>query len=205
MNKIIFTDTETTGFGKHPVFGHPQVIELGMVALDITVDDFVALELTEYSQMEGLAEGIFVQRYLPSMAIHPEASKVNGIVIEDLLGCPKSPLATEDFLKFVYGGYVIGQNIAYDMNCLGDPKDIPTLCTKKLAKAVGGKFPMPKSLSQDKLIQHFFPKTWEQHVGKIHTALGDCWKNMLLMQKLLTYFPGFKTWKDVEIFLLTVK
>jgi len=80
----------------------------------------------------------------PGVAISAEASRVNGIKQEDLIGAPPIEDVLPSFLEFAAGTILIAHNAGFDMSFLEAEKemcwgyiDLPDyICTMKLSKSV---------------------------------------------------------------------
>ena len=95
-NKFIILDTETTGLEVQQ--GH-RIIEIGAVLLN---------DRKKYEE--------HFHTYLnPSRLIDEEASKVHGIMNEDLLDKPYFEEVAEEFLEFVDGSTLVIHNAAFDV------------------------------------------------------------------------------------------
>ena len=95
-NKFIILDTETTGLEVQQ--GH-RIIEIGAVLLND----------------RKKSEEHFHTYLNPSRLIDEEASKVHGIMNEDLLDKPYFEEVAEEFLEFVDGSTLVIHNAAFDV------------------------------------------------------------------------------------------
>ena len=94
--KYIILDTETTGL--EVLQGH-RVIEIGAVLMN-----------------DRKKSKEHFHTYLnPSRLIDEEASKVHGIMNEDLLNKPAFDEIAEEFLEFVDGSTLVIHNAAFDI------------------------------------------------------------------------------------------
>ena len=100
-NKFIILDTETTGLEVHQ--GH-RIIEIGAVLLND----------------RKKSEEHFHTYLNPSRLIDEEASKVHGIMNEDLLDKPYFEEVAEEFLEFVDGSTLVIHNAAFDVGFLNN-------------------------------------------------------------------------------------
>ena len=97
--KFIILDTETTGLEVHQ--GH-RIIEIGAVLLN-----------------DRKKSKEHFHTYLnPSRLIDEEASKVHGIMNEDLLDKPYFEEVAEEFLEFIDGSTLVIHNAAFDVGFL---------------------------------------------------------------------------------------
>jgi DNA polymerase-3 subunit epsilon len=100
-NKFIILDTETTGLEVQQ--GH-RIIEIGAVLLN-----------------DRKKSDEHFHTYLnPSRLIDEEASKVHGIMNEDLLDKPYFEEVAEEFLEFVDGSTLVIHNAAFDVGFLNN-------------------------------------------------------------------------------------
>ena len=97
--KFIILDTETTGLEVHQ--GH-RIIEIGAVLLND----------------RKKSEEHFHTYLNPSRLIDEEASKVHGIMNEDLLDKPYFEEVAEEFLEFIDGSTLVIHNAAFDVGFL---------------------------------------------------------------------------------------
>ena len=100
-NKFIILDTETTGLEVQQ--GH-RIIEIGAVLLND----------------RKKSEEHFHTYLNPSRLIDDEASKVHGIMNEDLLDKPYFEEVAEEFLEFVDGSTLVIHNAAFDVGFLNN-------------------------------------------------------------------------------------
>ena len=99
--KFIILDTETTGLEVHQ--GH-RIIEIGAVLLND----------------RKKSEEHFHTYLNPSRLIDEEASKVHGIMNEDLLEKPYFEEVAEEFLEFIDGSTLVIHNAAFDVGFLNN-------------------------------------------------------------------------------------
>ena len=100
-NKFIILDTETTGLEVKQ--GH-RIIEIGAVLLND----------------RKKSEEHFHTYLNPSRLIDEEASKVHGIMNEDLIDKPYFEEVAEEFLEFVDGSTLVIHNAAFDVGFLNN-------------------------------------------------------------------------------------
>lgn len=100
-NKFIILDTETTGLEVQQ--GH-RIIEIGAVLLND----------------RKKSEEHFHTYLNPSRLIDEEASKVHGIMNEDLLDKPYFEEVAEEFLEFIDGSTLVIHNAAFDVGFLNN-------------------------------------------------------------------------------------
>jgi len=99
--KFIILDTETTGLEVQQ--GH-RIIEIGAVLLND----------------RKKSEEYFHTYLNPSRLIDEEASKVHGIMNEDLIDKPSFEDVAEEFLEFVDGSTLVIHNAAFDVGFLNN-------------------------------------------------------------------------------------
>ena len=100
-NKFIILDTETTGLEVQQ--GH-RISEIGAVLLND----------------RKKSEEHFHTYLNPSRLIDEEASKVHGIMNEDLLDKPYFEQVAEEFLEFIDGSTLVIHNAAFDVGFLNN-------------------------------------------------------------------------------------
>ena len=106
--KFIILDTETTGLEVHQ--GH-RIIEIGAVLLND----------------RKKSEEHFHTYLNPSRLIDEEASKVHGIMNEDLLDKPYFEEVAEEFLEFIEGSTLVIHNAAFDVGFLNNELKLASL------------------------------------------------------------------------------
>jgi DNA polymerase III epsilon subunit-like protein len=207
-NRILVLDTETTGIANHPILGHPEVIELAYVEIVSGLEYLRNVARHERQDLiDLLMEDKVVTRYRPEMPIHPEAYKVHGILLKDLLKEKRShtcelPLGAE---------YIIGHNISFDARCLGlttrfKEVQVKQICTMGLAKALEKKFKIGlTSFKLDNLIVHFYEEDARPVIKEYHAASTDVIKTILLLIKLIEYLPAIKTIEELYDFQQSLK
>lgn len=209
QTEAIITDTETSGFGNHPVHGHPQVVQLAFLVLSGNLPE----DMKFFRELNAGDPNIMTQvethfttfngYYNPSMEMAKQAIEVHGLSHEWLEQNAKAP--SEDvLLDFPTSTtkYVIGHQISYDKRCLNLPNDsgLKYICTKELAKSVGKVKALPKGNHLKNLIEYFYPKDHSNLTLNSHTAHYDTLKTGLLLAKLLEAFPGIQTYDDLYSF-----
>ncbi len=145
MTKAIIFDTETTGKNE------AKMIEAAWIQLE-SINPFV----TSTS---------FNQRYNPGKPIEYGALATHHILDEELINCP-SP---ESFELPEELEYLIGHNVDYDWNIIGQPK-VKRICTLALSRRA---WPALDSHTQSALF-YFLSRTTAREVLKnAHSALAD--------------------------------
>lgn len=112
-------DTETTG--EEPV---PEVIELGVLR---------ALENITMADTPFVTEPFFLGRFKPTGRIRFSALAVHHILPEELTSEPSAALAKAHLPTDME--YMIGHNVDYDWNALGNPA-CKRICTLALARRI---------------------------------------------------------------------
>jgi DNA polymerase-3 subunit epsilon len=118
LKKFIILDTETTGLEVQQ--GH-RIIEIGAVLLND----------------RKKSEEHFHTYLNPSRLIDEEASKVHGIMNEDLLDKPYFEEVAEEFLEFIDGSTLVIHNAAFDVGFLN-----------KELKLASSKYPMLEDICE---------------------------------------------------------
>ena len=193
--KAIVLDTETTGIGKVD-----EVIQLAY--FEINFEDI----FSDRDTIAAIAKAGSNQQYRPSVPIHPEAAKVNGIQYKDLLGCPASKTLKAPDLK-EDTTFILGHNISFDrrmmLQCMDFEMqsyfdDTKFLCTLELARALDKQLGLGfENHKLDTLMRHFYP---EHELAKTHDAMDDCIKTVLVLRKLLEYIPKIESFNDLHLF-----
>jgi len=143
-NAIIF-DTETTGKNE------AKMIEAAWIQLD-SIDPFTT-------------SASFNQRYNPGKPIELGALATHHILDEELIDCP-SP---ESFELPQGLEYLIGHNIDYDWNIIGQP-NIKRICTLALSRRA---WPTLDSHTQSALFYYLRRSTAREVLKNAHSALAD--------------------------------
>ncbi|MCA9941057.1 MAG: WYL domain-containing protein [Anaerolineales bacterium] len=164
---LVVLDTETTGL--RPELGH-RVVEVAAVRLE------------NWQKVEEVSQLIN-----PERPMDPEASKVNGIRDEDLLGQPVFGLLQPRLMEIMDGALLVAHNAAFDAGFLGmefyiagihaSPATLPNpwLCTLQLAR------------------RHFFfgrnnlghiASKLGVRVGRAHRALSDVYTTAAVLKEM---------------------
>ncbi len=156
INTIIF-DTETTGKNE------PVLIEAAWIRLD---------SINPFSTSEE-----FNQRYNPLKPIELAALATHHILDEELVDCPNYtefnlPANTE---------YIIGHNIDYDWNIIGQP-DIKRICTLALARRA---WPTLDSHSQSAMLYFVDRHNAREKLKNAHSALADVENCAFILEKII--------------------
>ena len=145
MLKTIIFDTETTGKNE------AKMIEAAWIQLD-SVKPFAT-------------SASFNQRYNPGKPIELGALATHHILDEELIDCP-SP---ESFELPQGLEYLIGHNIDYDWNIIGQPY-IKRICSLALSRRA---WPKLDSHSQSALFYYLNRSTAREVLKNAHSALAD--------------------------------
>lgn len=143
-NAIIF-DTETTGKNE------AKMIEAAWIQLE-SINPFVT-------------SASFNQRYNPGKPIEFGALATHHILDEELIDCP-SP---ESFELPEGLEYLIGHNVDYDWNIIGQP-NIKRICTLALSRRA---WPTLDSHTQSALFYYLSRSTAREVLKNAHSALAD--------------------------------
>ena len=145
MTRAIIFDTETTGKNE------AKMIEAAWIQLD-SITPFII-------------SASFNQRYNPGKPIELGALATHHILDEELIDCP-SP---ESFELPQGLEYLIGHNIDYDWNIIGQP-NIKRICTLALSRKV---WPTLDSHTQSALFYYLSRSTAREVLKNAHSALAD--------------------------------
>lgn len=177
MSLSIIFDTETTGKN------NPVVIEAAWLKLD---------SINPFSTSDS-----FNQRYNPGKPIDLGALATHHILDEELIDCPpadsfKLPENTE---------YIIGHNIDYDWDVIGQP-NIKRICTLALARKV---WPQLDSHNQSALLYYLDRSNAKEKLKSAHSALADVHicseilKNACIALNISNFDDLYKTSEDARI------
>lgn len=192
--KVIVLDTETTGIIQ------PEFIEVAYLGLDDTLEKLQEDEHffgRSLNPIDLTFKTTFNERFFPSKAIEPGASKINGIYKKDLIGFRKS----SEFEMPEGVEFLIGHNITFDKRALNfNPENIlvsnsvKMICTKELAQlSITGQ----KNNKLTTLIEYLYPEYSEELLETAHTALQDCKLTYLVLLKCLEKLPQIETWEQL--------
>ena len=156
MLKAIVFDTETTGKR------NPELIEAAWVRLS---------NLTPLTISES-----FNQRYRPDKPIELGAIATHHILDEELINC--TPHTEFQLPQDVV--YLIGHNIDYDWNVIGNP-NIKRICTLALARKV---WPNLDSHSQSALLYYVDRDHARDKLKNAHSALADVENCAFILDKI---------------------
>ena len=145
MTKAIIFDTETTGKNE------AKMIEAAWIQLD---------SINPFSTSAS-----FNQRYNPGKPIELGALATHHILDEELIDCP-SP---ESFELPQGLEYLIGHNIDYDWNIIGQP-NIKRICTLALSRKI---WPTLDSHTQSALFYFLSRPNAREVLKNAHSALAD--------------------------------
>lgn len=156
MNAIIF-DSETTGLKE------PQMVEGAY------------LKLADIQTLEVVEE--FLQRYKADKPIELGALATSHIYDEELVDCPPHT----DFALPAGTTYIIGHNVDYDWNVIGQP-DVKRICTQALSRSL---WPDADSHSQSAMIYLHYREHARGLLQNAHAALDDVRNCRRLLVKIL--------------------
>lgn len=193
---IFLLDTETTG-----LTSNDEVIELCYIELQENLEDFKQLfktcKLNIRDYIVHLQQDAYIERFRPSVPIHPKAYECHHIHMKDLISKrPSREIKLPAHMK-----YMIGHNIQFDHKKLGKP-NVDLICTLWLVKFLirKGKFEA-ESASLDNLMKILYPQEIEFLCPKHHNAFIDVCKSALVLQKILEIFPGITSWYNLFQFI----
>lgn len=165
MKTAIIFDTESTGLKA------PELIEAAWISL------------ISPTNLTPVAE--FSQRYKPSKPIELGALCVHNIYDEELATCNAS-----DTFVLPNADYVIGHNIDYDFNVIGNPDGYKRICTQALSRAL---WPDIDSHKQSAMIYLLERATARERLKNAHAALDDV-KNCLVLLSHIISKLGITDW-----------
>ena len=145
MSIALIFDTETTGKNE------AKMIEAAWIQLD-SINPFVTSEE-------------FNQRYNPGKPIEFGALATHHILDEELIDCPTS----ESFELPQGVEYLIGHNVDYDWNIIGQP-NIKRICTLALSRKA---WPTLDSHTQSALFYFLSRSNARETLKNAHSALAD--------------------------------
>jgi len=205
--KVLVLDTETTGIGKLD-----EIIQLAYVELQSFQHIFEPFG-SIYTSTQNNGTDI---KYRPSVPIHPEAAKVNGIKFIQLLKCP--PSKQLNYTDLIDVDYIIGHNISFDkrmlLQCIPEDKQdlfdkTKFVCTMALSKALDKNLDIGfLNHKLDTLVNHFFTDDVEVKttlLTETHDALRDVIKTILVLGKLCKYIPAVDSIESLDLFLSSLK
>jgi DNA polymerase III epsilon subunit-like protein len=199
-DKVLILDTETTS-----VTAKDEVIELAYIQCPLNLREWVQ-DYTNYSQVQDTemmgfvvsSKEVYNEQFKPSVPISPHAHKVHGLSMLKLLGKrPSKEITLPKDIK-----YMCGHNALFDYRMLGKPEGvllIDTLVIIRILRKLGlltndnveGKDKL------DVLIAHYYPEISKNLIKPLHAALDDCYKVILLLNKILELLPNISTWEDL--------
>lgn len=185
----ILLDTETTGLRE------PEPVEVAYLRLN---------ELDTYSELLNFQQyDKFCERFRPSKAIEPGASKIHGIHLSDVAHSEywkfeQLELTPESF------DYLIGHNISYDINSLSFKrpelkellKEKKVICTLKLVRRLFPEYKADGGYSLSNLMSKMFPVIQEALKTYAHGALADCYFTLCIIWKI-TVEHGIESWEEL--------
>ena len=157
MTKAIIFDTETTGKND------PKMIEAAWIKLD-SLQPFCVSEK-------------FNQRYNPEKPIELGALATHHILDEELKDCP-NPI---DFYLPEGTEYIIGHNVDYDWNIIGNP-NIKRICSLALSRRL---WPELDSHSQSAMLYFVDRQNAREKLKNAHSALADVENCAFILEKII--------------------
>lgn len=160
MRAVIF-DCESTGLKD------ARIIESGLIHVDVR-DGILLYGTPELS------------RFNPGKPSDLGAINVHHILDSELEGMP----CYTTFSLPDYSEYVIGQNVDYDMQVIGNPLQYKRICTVGMARKL---WPEADSHSLGCMMYHLFGRTdaTRQMLKDAHSAMADCRMTYLLVEEIL--------------------
>jgi DNA polymerase III epsilon subunit family exonuclease len=173
---LAVVDTETTGL--LPSMGH-RVVEIGAIRLE--PDGWKRWKLA----------GQFSQLIQPGRSIDPQASQVNGIFDEDLIGAPPFDAIADELMTLLDSTLLVAHNAIFDAEFLGMELSIanmkrggdleyalpnPWLCTLNLAR---------RHFSFGRNNLGHIARMLNVRVGVAHRALGDVFTTAEIFKRMV--------------------
>lgn len=161
LKSAIIFDCESTGLVD------ARIIEAGLIEVDVQ-DGVLIFGKPELS------------RYNPENPSDLSALNIHHILDSELEGMPSyTTFKLPDHVE-----YVIGQNIDYDMQVIGNPQQYKRICTVGMARKL---WPEADSHSLGCMMYHLFGRTdaTRQMLKDAHSAMADCRMTYLLLEEIL--------------------
>lgn len=160
MPAIIF-DCESTGLKD------ARIIEAGWIEVDVE-DGHLFFGTPTLS------------RYNPEKPSDLGALNTHHILDNELIGLPS--YTTFQLPKNIT--YVIGQNVDYDMEVIGNPTQYKRICTVGMSRKL---WPEADSHSLGPMMYHVFGRTAEtrESLKNAHNAMADCRMTWLLLERII--------------------
>lgn len=157
------------------------VIDLETTGLDPWKHEI--LEVGAIKFRDGREVDRFHSYVLPKKAIPYEATRVNGITLETVLGAPPISKIQDSFTKFVSDDTIVGFNVQFDKlfiiaHCNAAFANNPTFDVLQLSRKL---LPHEQNYKLD-----YFRKKFKLE-GLSHSAIGDCEATI----HLLGYFQSY--------------
>jgi exodeoxyribonuclease X len=171
METAIIFDTESTGLVD------PELIEAAWIGL------YSPGNLNPYAK--------FNRRYKPSKPIELGALCTHNIYDEELDGCDPS-----SSFKLPEAGYVIGHNIDYDFNVIGNPEGYKRICTQALSRSL---WPDIDSHKQSAMIYHLERATARERLRNAHCAMDDVLNCHLLLGHIIAKLGTITDWEALWV------
>ncbi len=174
-DRVFIYDTETTGFTE------PQVVEAAYLEI---VGDPNDMWINESWQA----------RFCPSKQVELGALSTHHILDHELEGLP----ASETFKPPFENAYVIGHNVDYDLDLLGDTFSVKRICTLAMSRHL---FPHLDSHNQSAMLYHFRGRTEETRsmLRNAHSAEQDVDNCFYVLKGILDKHP-VSSWEELYQF-----
>lgn len=172
---VVIIDTETTGL--FPGVGH-RIVELAAIRMEAS------------TSKEWLLTDEFSQLLNPGRSMDPDASRISGIVDDDLVGKPSFEDIAAEFLAITEGALLVAHNAQFDASFLGMELYImsiyslglehhtihnPWLCTMMLAR---------RNFNYGRNSLGHIARLLGVRTGRAHRALGDVYTTMEILKRM---------------------
>jgi DNA polymerase III epsilon subunit family exonuclease len=173
---LVILDTETTGL--FPGVGH-RVVELA------------AIRMERSTSSEWRIVNQFSQLINPGRSMDPDASRINGILNEDLVGKPSFEDISEEIFTIIDGALLVAHNAQFDASFLGmelhimnlynprrDYSGIPNpwLCTLMIAR---------RNFHFGNNSLGHIARMLSVRTGRAHRALGDVFTTAEVLKRMI--------------------
>jgi DNA polymerase III epsilon subunit family exonuclease len=173
---VVVLDTETTGL--FPGVGH-RVVELAAIRMETS------------SSREWQVTDQFSQLINPGRSMDPDASRINGILDEDLVGKPSFEDIYAEIFAIMEGALLVAHNAQFDASFLGmelhimsiynpkrDPYGIPNpwLCTLMVAR---------RNFHFGNNSLGHIARMLGVRTGRAHRALGDVFTTAEVLKRMI--------------------
>ncbi|MGB3715661.1 MAG: exonuclease domain-containing protein [Candidatus Promineifilaceae bacterium] len=173
---VVVLDTETTGL--FPGVGH-RVVELAAIRME-TSSSRVWRVTDQFSQLIN-----------PGRSMDPDASRINGILDEDLLGKPSFEDISEEIFALTEGALLVAHNAQFDASFLGMELHIMNIY-KPRRDYYGIPNPWLCTLMVARRNFHFgnnslghIARMLGVRTGRAHRALGDVFTTAEVLKRMI--------------------